>query len=273
VTTFRLLSACLVSLFVLALGRGGLPGVFPALCFVALLVIGELWLRALTDEAVAPVARVGIVITGGLLSLPFVAIALHAVRVPIRAHPLALGLAVLAGVLGLVALGRERFEPPAADPRLAGTLAPLAIPGGLALVVGAAAVYAYAHLPQPPQPGYTSLALNGWAAGIDRPVDIPARGLRVPIQVSSTGEPSAIAPLRVEVGGVPAGAPRPVTITADSTSSVEVHVPAPPDGCLHRIEISLGAASTIFYGRGPRHAQHRLPAGHRPLAGRGRPAC
>jgi hypothetical protein len=42
-----------------------------------------------------------------------------------------------------------------------------------------------------------------------------------------------------------------VILPAGAIRSVVVHVPAPPDGCLHRIEISLGAASTVFYGRGP----------------------
>ena len=40
-------------------------------------------------------------------------------------------------------------------------------------------------------------------------------------------------------------------LPADGNTSIAVHVPAPPDGCLHRIEISVGAASTVFYGRGP----------------------
>jgi hypothetical protein len=42
-----------------------------------------------------------------------------------------------------------------------------------------------------------------------------------------------------------------VAIEADAVRSVEVHVPAPPDGCLHLIKISLGEVSTVFYGRGP----------------------
>jgi hypothetical protein len=44
-----------------------------------------------------------------------------------------------------------------------------------------------------------------------------------------------------------------VRLPVDGTGSVAVHVPAPPDDCLHRIEISLGPASTVFYGRGPVH--------------------
>ena len=272
-TTYRLLGACLISLLVLGLG-GGVHRLAPAFCAVALLALGELWLRALTGETTDPVARLGIVLTGGLLSLPFVAIALHWTGVPIGTRPLAIGLAVLAVLLGAVVLVRERHGRPAADPRFADTLAAVESAGGVALVVAAAAVYAYANLPHPPQPGFTSLALNGWAAGIDRPVNIPARGLRVPIRVSSAGEPAATEPLRVRVGTLVVGLPRPVTIDADTTRSVDVHVPAPPDGCLHRIEISLGAASTVFYGRGPvRVPPARTLAGLRPVAEGGSPAC
>jgi hypothetical protein len=106
------------------------------------------------------------------------------------------------------------------------------------------------------------VALNGWAAGIDRPVTIGVRGLRVPIRVSSAGEPAATAQLRVRVGGLLVGRDRPVTIAADTTRSIEVHVPAPRDACLHRVEIILGKASTVFYGRGP----HREPANRKQAA-------
>jgi hypothetical protein len=95
------------------------------------------------------------------------------------------------------------------------------------------------------------VALGGWAAGIDHPVEIPAHGIEVPIRVSSAGEPEVVAPLSVRVGDRPAGPPRPMRIAADTTRGFRVRVPAPPDGCLHRIEIRLGAASTVFYGRGP----------------------
>ncbi|MFD0520852.1 hypothetical protein [Paractinoplanes durhamensis] len=42
-----------------------------------------------------------------------------------------------------------------------------------------------------------------------------------------------------------------MTVVADTSRSFDVHVPAPLTGCLHRIEISVGGASTVFYGRGP----------------------
>lgn len=249
-TTPRLLGLVYLALVVLGLA-GGRPWLFPVVCLGALTLIGELWLRALTPGPVPPVARIGLAAATGLVSLPFVAIVLHLARVPIAAGPLLAGLATLATGVGAVVLLRERSARPAADPRLPGTIAAVAIPATLALVVGGAAALAYVRLPHPPPPGYTSVALNGWAAGIDRPVAFPARGLLVPIRVSSAGEPPASAPLRVRVGDRPAGPPRPVLIAADTTRSVDVHVPAPPDGCLHRIEISLGAASTVFYGRGP----------------------
>jgi hypothetical protein len=250
VTTPRLLGLVYLALAGLGLG-GGLRWLFPVLCLAALLAVGELWLRALTGEPVPPVARIGLATASGLVTLALVAIVLHLVRVPIAADPLVLGLAALTTGLGAVALVRERPGRLPADPRLPRTVAAVAIPAALALVVGGAAVLAYVRLPHPPQPGYTSVALNGWAAAIDRPVAIPARGLSVPIRVSSAGEPPATAPLRVRVGDGPAGPARPVVIAADVTRSVEVYVPAPPDGCLHRIEISLGEASTVFYGRGP----------------------
>jgi hypothetical protein len=180
-----------------------------------------------------------------------IALVLHLTGVRIEAPTLAAGLAVLALLLGGVALLRERSGPPVADPDFPRTLGAIAISGVVALVVGGGATFAYVRMPHPPQPGYTSVALGGWAADIDRPVAFPPRGLEVPIRVSSAGEPDVVAPLSVRVGDRPAGPPRPVTISADSTRAVQVHVPAPPDGCLHRIEISLGAASTVFYGRGP----------------------
>jgi len=73
-------------------------------------------------------------------------------------------------------------------------------------------------------------------------------GVREAPGVASPGEMPGMAP---RVGGAAIGAGEPVAIAANATSSVEVHVPAPPDGCLHLIKISLGEASTVFYGRGP----------------------
>ncbi|MET0414551.1 MAG: hypothetical protein ABW022_00830 [Actinoplanes sp.] len=252
-STPRLLGVAYLALVVLGLSSG-LPWLFPVFCVAALLALGELWLRAATAEPVPPVARLGLATASGLVTLPFVAVVLHLARVPIAALPLVLGLAALTTVLGAAALLRERSGRPApvsmGPVAMAGTLAAVAIPSVLVAVIGAAAVFAYLRLPHPPQPGFTSVALNGWAAGIDRPVAFPARGLSVPIRVSSAGEPAVTAPLRVRVGDRPVNA-RNLPIAADTTRSIQVYVPAPPDGCLHRIEISLGAASTVFYGRGP----------------------
>ena len=103
---------------------------------------------------------------------------------------------------------------------------------------------------RPPPPGYTSLALNGWATDLTEPVAIPPRGVHVPVRVSSAGRPAVTEPLRVRVGARLVSG-RPLAVTPETTRSVDVFVPAPPDGCLHRIEISLGATSTVFYGRGP----------------------
>jgi hypothetical protein len=247
VTTPRLLAVAYLTMLAPVLG-GDIPRAVRLACLAGLFAIGELWLRALVNETIAPLVRFGVAAVAGLVSLPLMAIVLHLLRVPMAERPLAAGLAVVATGLAAVALLRERQVP--ADPRAARTLVAVAIPAGLALVVAVAAVSVYAWLPHPPQPGYTSVALNGWAAAIDRPVHVPARGLAVPIRVSSTGEPTSTAALRVRVGDRTVNA-RKLRVDADTTRSVDVHVPAPPDGCLHRIEISVGPASTIFYGRGP----------------------
>ncbi len=137
------------------------------------------------------------------------------------------------------------------------TLLAVGVPAAFAILIGGTATVVYQRLPHPPEPGYTSLALAGWAAGIAAPVVIPAVGLEVPLQVSSAGERPSVAHLLVRVGGRMAGPGTPVSIVA-GTWPLQAHVPAPPDGCLHVIRISLGPASTVFYGRGPGPA--RLPA-------------
>ncbi|MFI5893628.1 hypothetical protein ACIA5D_26330 [Actinoplanes sp. NPDC051513] len=250
-TTPRLAGAAALSLGALAfctltLGQFWIMGVFLA---VALFAAGELWLRALIRSTLPPLFRLGLGGTAGLISLPLVALALHLAGVPIRALPLTAGLAALTAGLGGVALVRERSGAAVADPRFARTLAAVAIPGVVALVVGFAATFAYVRMPHPPQPGFTSVALGGWAADISRPVTIPARGLDVPIRISTAGRPSAVETLAVRVGDLPAGPPLRVAIAADSTRAVQVHVPAPPKGCAQRVEITLGAASTAFYAR------------------------
>lgn len=249
-TTPRLALAAAAALGLLAAEVDRARWVLPAAVLIALLVVGELWLRALTAESVPAACRVGLDVAGGLVTLPLVAIALHALAVPIRGRSVAAGLGVVVLLLGAVVLLRERSGRVAADPRLARTLAAVSIPVVLALVVGGAATWAYVRLPHPPQPGYTSVALGGWAAGINRPVAFPPAGLQLPLMVRREGQPAAEAQLVVRVGGL-VGSAQPVRLPVDGTSAVAVHVPAPPDNCLHRIEISLGAASTVFYGRGP----------------------
>jgi hypothetical protein len=231
-----------------------LPPLFclaPLLCLAALLAVGELWLRALTGEPAAPAVRLGLAATAGLLTLPLVAIVLHLLGVPIRARSLAVTAAAVATVLGAVVLLRERSVRLPADPRLLRTLLAVAIPGGLVLAVGGAAVLAYERLPHPPQPGFTSVALGGWAAGIDHPIAIPARGLPVPIDVTSAGRGASTVALRVLIADRAVGAARPVEVEPGVTRSVAVHVPAPATGCPQRVEISLGPASTVFYAYGP----------------------
>lgn len=248
-TTPRLVLGVYAALLLLVVADG-LPWVLAGVCLAALVTVGELWLRALTGEAMPPAHRIGLATAAGLVSLPFVALTLHVCGVLIAARSVAAGLAVLVTLLGAVVLVRERAAGAPADPRLPRMIGAVVLPGFLTLVVGFLSLQAYGRMPHPPQPGYTSLALSGWAAAIERPVTIPARGVRVPLVVSSTGKPAATQPLRVRVGGRLVSG-RPMIVKPDVTRAVDVFVPALPDGCLHRIEISLGTISTVFYGRGP----------------------
>jgi hypothetical protein len=250
VTTARLLAFVYPILALLTFADGP-PLLSAALCLAALVAIGELALRALIRDHVSPVARLGLAATAGLITLPLAALVLHVLQLPVQARPLTATVLVLVTGLGAYVLVRDRRTGPPPDRLSPRTLAAVAVPGALAVLVGGGAVVAYQRLPRPAPPGYTSVALNGWAADIRRPVTFPARGLQVPIRVSSMGEPASTVPLRVWVGDRAAGAARPMPIAANSTRSVQVYVPAPPDGCLHRIEISMGPASTVFYGRGP----------------------
>ncbi|MBL7253964.1 hypothetical protein [Paractinoplanes lichenicola] len=248
-TTVRLVAAVYAALLLLAF-VAGLPWLPAAVCLAALAAIGELWLRALTGEGMPPVHRIGLATAAGLVSLPLVTLTLHVGGIPIGPRSVAIGLAGLVTLLGAVVLVRERATGAAADPRLPRMIGAVVLPASLTLIAGFLALQAYDRLPHPPQPGYMSVALTGWAAEIDRPVAIPAHGLHVRLRVSSAGLPAATAPLRVRVGArLVAG--RPLAVAPDATDAVEVFVPAPPDGCLHRIEISLGTTSTVFYGRGP----------------------
>jgi hypothetical protein len=282
VRTVHLLAATLGALAVLVFARP-VPVLSAGLCLVAVLAIGELAVRAVVREPLTPAARLGLAATAGLVSLPLIALILHLLGVRIEGRWLAAGLAVLAGGLGGCARKQEAAGSPphpvhwvgrakrAGTTIFAGlsTIRPgrtsvaVAVPALLAILIGGTATVVYQRLPHPAEPGYTSLALAGWAAGIARPVAFPAAGLEVPLEVSSAGEPPAQLNLLVQVGGRPAGPGRPVTI-AGGTQSVRVHVPSPPDGCLHAIRISLGPASTIFYGRGPGPA--RMPAAPMPPA-------
>jgi hypothetical protein len=250
VSTPRLALAAAPAVALLALEDHRLRAVLPLAVLATLLVVGELWLRALTAEPVPAACRLGLDVAGGLVTLPLVAIALHTLGVPIRGRSVALGLAAVVLLLGAAVLVRERSGPVPADPRFARTAAAIVLPVLLAVAVGGTATWAYVRLPHPPQPGYTSVALAGWAARIDKPVTFPATGLQVPVLVSSAGEPATTAPLVVRVGGLVGSAQR-VPVPVDGASVVAVHVPAPRTACLHRIEISLGAASTVFYGHGP----------------------
>lgn len=149
------------------------------------------------------------------------------------------------------------------EPGYARTAAIVGVPVLLAVAVGAVAVRGYLKAPRPAEPGYLSVALSGWAAAINRPVTVPARGLSVPVRVASAGLADTTIRLRLRVGGQVV-ASDPLTVAADTVRSLIVHIPAlPPDGCLRAIDISVGAISTGFYARG-------LPALTRSTSCRGR---
>jgi hypothetical protein len=278
VKTAHLLAAVLPILAVLAFAPA-VPVLSPVLCLVAVMAVGTLWIRALIREPLTPVARLGLSVVAGLISLPMTALVLYVVGVRIEGRGLALGLAIVAVALGVYVIvarpsivgsphpghwvGPEEHAGTTKTRRLS-TTAAVGVPALLALVIGGTATVVYQRLPHPAEPGYTSLALAGWAAGIAWPVAIPPAGLEVPLEVSSAGEPGQTAALQVRIGRRPAGPATPVAISP-GTRPLRVHVPAPADGCLHPIRISLGTASTVFYGRGP------FPA--RILTRRGPVAC
>jgi hypothetical protein len=145
------------------------------------------------------------------------------------------------------------------------------VPVALAVVIGGVAARAYLDAPRPEQPGYLSVALNGWAAGIDAPVTVPMRGLAVPVRVTSAGFATVTTMLRLWVDGRIVAA-KPVTVAADTVRSLTVHVPAlPPDGCLRAVKISVGKMSAGFYARGPvaDRAAARRPGARVPVTGAG----
>ncbi|MFC7527399.1 hypothetical protein [Actinoplanes sp. GCM10030250] len=248
-------------------------------CMIALLAVGELWLRALSGPPVLPgpllergipIARLGFAAVAGLATLPLVALGLHAAGAPVRLLPLTLGGAVTVTMLGAAAFFRARLRLPAQDDGDSGglsgharTAVAVTVPAVLVLAVGGVAVRAYLASPRPAEPGYLSVALNGWAAQIDRPVTVPARGLIVPVRVTSAGIDTTRTRLSLRIGGLVV-ATRPVTVAADTVQSMSVRVPAlPADGCLHAVSISVGTTSTGFYARGPVAAR---PAAVRPAA-------
>jgi hypothetical protein len=265
VKTTHLLAVTYPILAVLALAPP-VPGLSPVLGLVVVVILGELWLRAMVREPLTPVARLGLSIVAGLVSFPLIALLLHVLTLRIEGRGLAAGLAALASVLGAVAgkrapaveaavphpghwVGPLEHEGATKTRRLSTTLA-VGVPTVLALLIGGTATVVYNRLPHPAQPGYTSLALSGWAAGIARPIAIPLAGVEVPLELSSAGDQPPSAVLLVRIGDRAAGPARPVAITS-GTRALRVHVPAPADGCLHPIRISVGPASTVFYGRGP----------------------
>ena len=399
----------------LLVAYAGLAGLLPAagrpwaavpLCLAVLLATGGLWMRALPGvptETGLPAIRAGLTAAAGLMTLPLVALLLHAAGQPVRPIPLVAGCAAVVTVLGAGGLLRERLagrrvaclpglpaqrrhpgttspggpapsagpttspappspasaagpaasppaaagldaSPPAAagldasPPAAAGldaspaasaaspaasaaspaaaaspvnssvgsvgsaggslaafdreavrasggpasggavvpgprrayarTTAAVTIPVVLAVGVGGTAVRGYLTAPRPAEPGYLSVALGGWAAAIDSPVTVPARGLAVPVRVSSAGLGETTHALRLRVGGQVVTT-RPMTVAADSVHSLTVHVPAlPADGCLRAVDISVGSTSTGFYARGLPRAGVGAGAG----AGAGRPA-
>ena len=162
------------------------------------------------------------------------------------------------------------------------TTAAVTIPVVLAVGVGGTAVRGYLTAPRPAEPGYLSVALGGWAAAIDSPVTVPARGLAVPVRVTSAGLGETTHALRLRVGGQVVTI-RPMTVAADSVHSLTVHVPAlPADGCLRAVDISVGSTSTVFYARaltgaGAGAGRPTVPGGGGSRAGvrrsAGQPAC
>ncbi|MEU8659657.1 hypothetical protein AB0C31_23550, partial [Actinoplanes philippinensis] len=373
------------------LPAAGRPWLTVPLALTALAATGALWIRALPGppaETGVPAARPGLTAAAGLITVPLLALLLHAAGRPVRPAPLVIACAALVTVLGAVALIRDHrraatrpglpcqrrhdpASPPASIPRHAAGLpadpppspfssydrtgspamrgpgdpshlSPAApdpdphasdlsddpsatqpipaldsVPGAaaagffggaassgvggfgratatsgvdhtdgsvppdgdlvgsgrgpartavavtvplvLAVGVGGPAVHAYLNAPHPPDPGYLSVALNGWATAIDGPVTVPARGLVVPVRVTSAGLADTTRLLQLRISGQVV-ASRPMTVAADSVRSLTVYVPAlPPDGLLHSVAISVGATSIGFYALG--HADNALNPG------------
>lgn len=269
-TGLRYALAAYACLAVLALRPGPAVLLLP-IGLAGLLALGGLWLYTLAGvpaERGVPALRLGLAALLGLLTLPLVALTLYGFGQPVRSGAVLAGAAVVTTLLaaGAAVRGRLGRDHPAEPGRALPVLAPTA----LALLVGAPAVLAAQRLPHPAPPGYLSVALDGWAAGIDRPVTVPAGGLIVPIRVRSAGLPDVDATLSLRIGGRIAGR-RPLAVAADSTGTVAVRVPPLPAGCLQAVSITVGTAGTGFQARGAVPAR---PAAVRPAAvPAGRAAC
>src|SRR5690349_16466673 len=108
-TILRPLVVTYASLSVL-LPAAGLPWplLLPA-CLLALLAIGDLWLRAVIGppgEAGIPALRAGLTVLAGLLTLPALALVLHPLGVRAAPLPLIAAAALLATALGAAGLLR-----------------------------------------------------------------------------------------------------------------------------------------------------------------------
>ncbi|MFI1992226.1 hypothetical protein [Actinoplanes sp. NPDC020271] len=277
-TIFRPLVTAYASLAVL-LPAAGLPWpVRLAACLLALLAVGELWVRAVTGrpaESGIPAVGAGLTVLTGLLTLPAVALLLHPLGASVGPIPLIAGSGLLATVLAVAGLlrlyfsRRARFGEPDDEPgvpvqRVAGqtadptgsrrragarTAAAILLPIGLSALVGVTAIRTVEVSSHPALPGYLTVALNGWAAGITHPVAVPARGLAVPVRITNSGLPARTDWLRLRVGDVVVATRRVTTMTG-KVYALSVRVPAlPPDGCLRPIGISVGGAGTVFWAR------------------------
>ncbi|MEU4429004.1 hypothetical protein AB0F81_51070, partial [Actinoplanes sp. NPDC024001] len=71
----------------------GRPWVAVPLCLIAFAAIGELWVRAFTGPR-GPRPGTGLGALAGLVTLPLVALAVHAAGAPVRLIPLVAGAAV-----------------------------------------------------------------------------------------------------------------------------------------------------------------------------------
>ncbi|GIF07574.1 hypothetical protein [Actinoplanes siamensis] len=278
------------------------PALLPA-CLLAFLAIGELWIRAVTGrsaEVGPPAVRAGLVVLAGLLTLPAVALLLHPFGAPVAPVPLIAASALLATVLAVAGLLRLRLRRRDGDAGLddgagvpaqrrndeireqtgsrtryaARTAVAVLAPIVLGVAVGGIAIRAVESGSRPVLPGYLTVALNGWAAGITHPVAVPSHGLTVQVRVTNSGLPTSTQWLRLRIGGTVV-ASRQVTVASGRVYALNVLVPAlPADGCLRPVGISVGTASTVFYAKAAAKDFESAPARSvRSSTSRGRDAC